>query len=323
MFVLFLAAPVLLLLGFSRLARRGAPDPEPLAVASSPPPTPLVARELDGTMTRRGAIEKLGGAAVVGATGLAFGWGMTIGRHGYEVREVVVRIAGLPKALDGYVLAQISDVHAGLFVGERELREGAELIRKIRPDILVATGDLVDFDPRQAPALARALRDAAPRDGAFAILGNHDYYAGHVPVSEALRAGGITLLVNESRRIRPRDGGGFALVGLDDMWSPRHGGPGPDLAAATAGLPPDAARILLAHQPAAFELAAGEVALQLSGHTHGGQIQPGGLFIRGPVAGRYDREGSVLYVNRGFGVAGPPVRLGVPPEITRLVLVAA
>ncbi len=142
-------------------------------------------------------------------------------------------------------------------------------------------------------------------------------------MSAAVRAAGVGLLVNDSRVIRPGDGGGFALVGLDDMWSAARGGPGPDLAGATASVAPDLPRILLAHQPAAFPLAAGKVALQLSGHTHGGQIRPANLLLPGPVAGRYERDGSVLYVNSGFGVAGPPARLGVPPEITKVVLVAA
>jgi predicted MPP superfamily phosphohydrolase len=324
MFVLVLAVVILARYGISALGRRvAARRASSRAAAPEIPATSLRAPVADDAITRRAAVEKLGGAMVVGATGLAFGWGMTLGRHGYEVREVVVRIAGLPKALDGYVIAQISDVHAGLFVGERELREGGDLLRKVRPDLLVATGDLVDFDPGHAPALARALVAVAPRDGVFAILGNHDYYAGHVDVSDALRASGITLLVNQSRILRPRDGGGFALAGMDDMWSAAHGGPGPDLTGAMAGLPRDVATILLAHQPKAFDLAAGKVALQLSGHTHGGQIRPADLVMRGPVAGRYDRDGSVLYVNRGFGVAGPPVRLGVPPEITKVVLVSA
>jgi predicted MPP superfamily phosphohydrolase len=269
-------------------------------------------------VTRRRAIETIGGTALLGATGAAFGWGMTIGRHGYEVREVAVRIPGLPKALDGYVIAQISDVHAGLFIGDRELAEGAELIRKLRPDAVVATGDLVDFDSRHAPPLARALADLAPRDGVFAVLGNHDYYAGHEAVSEAIRAAGITLLVNDSRVLRD----GFALVGVDDAWSKRYGGPGPKLGPAMASLPRDTPRILLAHQPDTFETSAGRVALQLSGHTHGGQILPANLLMRGPIAGRYERDGSVLYVNRGFGVAGPPARIGVPPEITKVILVA-
>ena len=107
------------------------------------------------------------------------------------------------------------------------------------------------------------------------------------------------------------------------MWSQPFGGVGPNLAAAMASLPSDVARILLAHHPEEFELSAGRVALQLSGHTHGGQITPANLLMRGLVAGRYDRDGSVLYVNRGFGVGGPPARIGVPPEITKLVLVAA
>lgn len=322
MLVLLVTIPILALVGLSEIVegkRRLA-----LALAPRPPAATAVAlaepeRE---TFTRRGAIERVGGAAVVGATGLAFGWGMTVGRHGYQLREIAVRIPGLPLALDGYVIAQISDVHAGLFVGERELREGGELIRKARPDMIVATGDLVDFDPRAAPALGRALADLAPRDGVFAILGNHDYYAGHAAVTEAVRAAGVTLLLNESRIIRPNDGGGFGLVGIDDMWSQPFGGPGPNLTAAMASLPAHAARILLAHQPDAFELSAGKVALQLSGHTHGGQIRPANVLMRGPVAGRYDRDGSILYVNRGFGVAGPPVRLGIPPEITKIVLVA-
>jgi predicted MPP superfamily phosphohydrolase len=319
MVAVFVAVPLLGLMGLSEILdakRKWKAEDERVSApaAESPPGTAL---------TRRAALETVGGTAIVGATGLAFGWGMTVGRHDYQVREIAVRIAGLPRALDGYVIAQISDVHAGLYVGERELREGSEVIRKVRPDMVVATGDLIDFDARHAPALARALADLAPRDGVFAILGNHDYYAGHEVVTEAVRAAGITLLVNESRLVRPGDGGGFGLAGIDDQWSHRYGGPGPNLAAAVASLPPDVARILLAHQPEAFEHAAGKVALQLSGHTHGGQIRPANLVMRGPVAGRYDRAGSVLYVNRGFGVAGPPVRLGVPPEITKLVLVSA
>ena len=110
------------------------------------------------------------------------------------------------------------------------------------------------------------------------------------------------------------------------MLGTTRGGAGPSLGRAIAAAPPDRARILLAHQPRFFSEAKGQVALQLSGHTHGGQVNPGfspaGLFMEF-VAGRYERSGSTLYVNRGFGVAGPPTRVGAPPEVTKIVLVSA
>jgi predicted MPP superfamily phosphohydrolase len=312
MIVLSCALPLLLLMFISSRTRRRLPAPVPVALSSTPDPSPPV--------SRRSAIETIGGAAFLGASSIAFGWGMTIGRHDYEVCEVPVRIPGLPKELDGYVIGQISDIHTGLFVGERELGEAAEIMRKLKPDLVVATGDLVDMDSGHAPRLARTLADFPTRDGVFAILGNHDYYAGFEAVSAAVRAAGVTLLVNESRVIQ----GGFGLIGIDDAWSESYGGQGPDLSRGIASLPPEMPRILLAHQPNAFyRRVAGKVALQLSGHTHGGQIRPGNRLLWGPVAGRYERLGSTLYVNRGFGVAGPPARLGVRPEVTKIILVAA
>jgi predicted MPP superfamily phosphohydrolase len=242
------------------------------------------------------------------------------------VEEVVVRLAGLPRVLDGYTIAQISDIHAGLFVGERELLEGFAKVRGIRPDLVVATGDLVDFDARYAPSLARQLGDLRGRDGVVAILGNHDYYAGYTLVAQAMRAAGVDLLLNEGRMIRPLDGGGFALLGVDDLWAARSGGAGPDLDRALAMVSPDTARVLLAHQPNFLASSRGKVALQLSGHTHGGQINPGfrpaELLMR-YVSGRYEEGGTTLWVNRGFGVAGPPSRVGAPPEVTKVVLVSA
>ncbi len=310
-FVVGSAFPLLAVLALGRMRRR---SPTSAALTTAPAPGP--------ELGRRQAIETIGGAAVLGGTGLAVGWGATRGRHDYRIEEIPVRIPGLPRALDGYVIAQISDIHAGLFVGERELREGGERVRATKADMLVATGDLVDFDARHAPSLARALADLAPRDGVYAILGNHDYYAGVDDVSRAIRAAGVNLLVNEGRVIRAGDGGGFALLGVDDQWSRRYGGPGPRLQQALSGVSPGLARVLLSHQPETFDHFSGQVALQLSGHTHGGQIAPAGVILR-YRAGLYEGRGSALYVNRGFGVAGPPVRLGVPPEITKIVLVAA
>jgi predicted MPP superfamily phosphohydrolase len=284
-------------------------------------------READGDgMSRRQVVEASVGVALFGATGAAIGWGMARGRHEYRVVEVPVRIPGLPRALDGYVILQVSDIHAGTFVDEGQIAEGLALAQRARPDLVVVTGDIVDFDPAYAPRIARAIGDLPAPDGIYASLGNHDYYTGRREVVDALRACGIETLVNAGRVIRPADGGGFALLGVDDLSGRRFGGSGPDLRAALAGVRGELPRILLSHQPPTVDRWAGQVALQLSGHTHGGQINPGGMLMRPLfeyVAGAYAVGGTTLYVNRGFGTVGPPARIGVPPEVARIVLVAA
>jgi predicted MPP superfamily phosphohydrolase len=321
LFAVAAALPLLVL----RLIALSLPRPranEAPAMTPPPPEAPLSDPHADAHVGRRHALEAIGGAAVLGTTGVVLGWGATKGRHDYRVTDVPVRIPGLPRALDGYSIVQISDLHAGLFVGDRELREGGDRVRALRPDLLVVTGDLVDFDARHAPRLARALSDLAPRDGVYAILGNHDYYAGAAAVSQEIRAAGVQLLVNDGRVLRAGDGGGFSLLGLDDLAATRYGGVGPNLSRALAAVPRDLPRVLLSHQPGTFDEMVGHVALQLSGHTHGGQVTPFN-FLLPYVAGRYERRGSTLYVNRGFGVSIAPERLGVPPEITRIILVAA
>jgi predicted MPP superfamily phosphohydrolase len=278
-----------------------------------------------GAMTRRQLFEGASGVAAIGASGAVLGWGAARGRHEFETSEVPVRIPGLPRALDGYVIVQISDLHVGRHVDDRDIETGLELVRRARPDLVVVTGDIVDHDARLTPSIARKLADLSARDGVAAILGNHDYYAGAAEVVAGLEAAGITALVNDGRLVRAGDGGGFALLGVDDRWAARYGQEGPSLDRALASVPKDAPRILLSHQPPTVQSWAGRVALQLSGHTHGGQINPGfrpaDLFFP-YVAGAYQVGGTTLYVNRGFGTVGPP-SVGAPPEVTRLILVAA
>lgn len=280
-------------------------------------------------ISRREAIERIGGASILASTTVALGWGAIRGRHAFQLDEVVFKIAGWPKALDGYVIAQCSDIHVGEYVGDRELDEGFELVKRFRPDIIVATGDLVDFRADAVHPILKRLSDVNARDGAFAILGNHDHYADADSIARRIDATDVKLLANTGVRIRPNDGGGFALLGVDDYqgrggWSKLH--KGPDLGRAIAAVQPDLPRILLAHQPRFFVESQGRVQLQLSGHTHGGQINPGyspASAIMEFVAGRYERAGSSLYVNRGFGVVGPPARVGAPPEITKIIIVSA
>jgi predicted MPP superfamily phosphohydrolase len=311
--VLFSAVPLVLVRGVARL------------VDSIAPPATKAATETE--VSRRQAIERVGGVAVVGATASLVGWGALVGRHDFVVEEVAVRIVGLPRVLDGYTIAQISDLHVGLLMSADDLTEGLNKLASTPSDLVVITGDILDFDPKYIPLAARLLSKIRARDGVFAIYGNHDHYTGASAVGTALRAAGIDVLVNDGRVIRAKDGGGFALLGVDDLASLRSGGPGPRLDRAMSAVPDDRPRILLSHQPATVDIWAGRVALQLSGHTHGGQFNPFGLrpadLIMHYVAGRYEVGKTSLWVNRGFGVVGPPARVGAPPEVTKIVLVAA
>jgi predicted MPP superfamily phosphohydrolase len=271
-------------------------------------------------------------AAVGSAASIGMGaslYGALIGRHDFTLETVPIRLAKLPRSLDGLSIVQLSDLHVGLFVGDYEFSRALELVRRAKPDIIVLTGDLLDHDPRYAPTLGRfvrALRERAPR-GLFAIPGNHDYYAGVAPVQAALREAGAEVLTN--RHVVLGDAGGrLVLAGLDDVMAPDFGGAGPQLEQAFRGAPEDLPRVLLSHNPSYFPTSHGSADLTLSGHTHGGQItlfiNPAELVLRhGYVRGHYRHGESQLYVNRGFGTAGPPARVGSAPEITKLVLTSS
>lgn len=270
-----------------------------------------------------------GSAFLIGGSSSLYG--ALVGRHDYIIEEIPIPIPGLPRSLDGFTIVQLSDIHLGLFVGEPEMRAAEELVRKARPDLIVLTGDLVDFDPAYAELLGRFVRRLQPlaREGLAVIPGNHDHFTGvEVTLAAAERAGAHVL--RNRGRVVGGPGGAFSLLGVDDVWAARMRVPGggPDLRRALADVPPDLPRVLLCHNPVFFPEAADEVALQLSGHTHGGQVnvlvRPADLVLPlGYVAGLYRRGSSQLYINRGFGTAGPPIRVGAPPEVSRIVLVSA
>jgi len=274
-------------------------------------------------LSRRALLSRASASAIVLVGGASATYGGLFGRHDYALEEVPIRLERLPRTLDGFTIVQLSDLHLGAFVGDYEVARALELVRRARPQVIVLTGDLVDHDPAFADDLGRLTRRLGELAPVLAVPGNHDHYAGVARVLEAVRGGGGTVLDNRSARIAE---GQLLVAGVDDLWARRFRlGRGPDLDAALAGVNDEAPRILLAHQPVFFEESSSRIDLQLSGHTHGGQfnlgLRPADLVLpNGWVAGRYVRGAAQLYVNRGFGTAGPPARLGAAPEVTRLVL---
>lgn len=254
--------------------------------------------------------------------------GMTQARGEHEIVDVEVRLAKLPRALDGFTIVQLSDLHTGLTIDRAFVQRVVDRANALAPDVIALTGDLVDgpvADLRDDIAPLGSLR---ARHGVFAVTGNHEYYAGPDAWIAELSRLGARYLRNERVTLAP----GLDLAGVDDYdaekYADRYPGHGEDLPRATAGRDPSHALVLLAHQPRQVRKAAQHgVDLQLSGHTHGGQIWPWHFIVKlqqgGLLAGRYEHEGTQLYVTRGCGYWGPPVRLLAPLEITRVILRAA
>lgn len=275
---------------------------------------------------RIGALET-GSAAAVALLGIALtALGVYYARRRPPVKTVRIPLPDLPAALHGFRIAQISDLHVGPTIRAGYVRRVVEAVNALRPDAVALTGDLVDGSVAElAPHIAPlgALRSV---HGSYAISGNHEYYAGAGPWLAHYRRLGMRVLMNEHVVIE-RDGARLVLAGIPD-YSAGHFDPGhaPDPAAALRGAPADAgARVLLAHQPRSLAGAA-ELGfdLQISGHTHGGQFLPWIFFVplQQPYTAGLHRVGRMwLYVSRGTGYWGPPVRLGAPSEITEIVLI--
>jgi predicted MPP superfamily phosphohydrolase len=248
-----------------------------------------------------------------------------LARTDIEVETVELTVPNLPPELEGLTLVQLTDLHLGVFTGPREIGAVLDRVERLRGDLVVLTGDTLDHNPRHIGEAMRALGRIRARGGVHAILGNHDHYTGPGLVTRGLRAVGIRTYINGSTALGPDGarGRGLILAGVDDIMAPRIGtGVGPDLAAALRGRDPDDPVVLLAHNPMVFDDVAHRVAVQLSGHTHGGQINPFGVAgaVLPYVAGRYTVGGATLFVSRGIGTTGPPVRLAARPEIVRIAL---
>ncbi|HEY4393758.1 MAG TPA: metallophosphoesterase [Polyangia bacterium] len=255
------------------------------------------------------------GAACVG-TVAAF-----VGRPRVRAHEIAV--AGLPAAFDGYRIAQISDLHCGPFADGARIDRWVAEVNRLDADLVAVTGDLIASGSTFVPVVAASLGKLRGRDGVLACMGNHDYFTDGEEMAAALERAGLTLLRNRGVEVR-RGAGGLYVAGVDDTWTRRD-----DLDAALAGRPEGAPVLLLAHDPALFpDAAARGVALTLSGHTHGGQLGVPFFAKRFNLArsitrfttGLYQIGAATLYVTRGLGTTGIPIRLSVPAEIALLTL---
>jgi len=269
----------------------------------------------------------LAGASGIAVLMLALGLtavGFLNARRPARVQRVTVPLSRLPPQLDGFRIAQITDIHVGPTIKAPYLQAIVDRVNALEADVVAITGDLVDGSVAELRAHVAPLAQLRARHGVYFVTGNHEYYSGvHGWVAELQRLG-IRVLHNEHVVLR-HEGAHLVLAGVPDVsghrFDPDHRS---DPAAALAGAPREAPRVLLAHQPRSATAAAeAGFHLQLSGHTHGGQFLPWNWLVplQQPfTAGLHRLGGLLVYVSRGTGYWGPPKRLGAPSEIAVLRL---
>lgn len=255
----------------------------------------------------------------------------------YEITRYRVTLPQLARAFEGYRLIQITDLHAdGSFMTPSRLSGIVKIVNSLQPDAIAITGDFVSYYHSGLENTVATLADLHAPDGVFGVLGNHDHPSGVEWVRQGLRMGKVQELNNRTYTLR-RDGQMLHLVGLDDLWPSNRGRPASIwthqalLQQLTRSLPTEGAAILLVHEPDFADVAAanGRCGLQLSGHSHGGQVR---LPLHGPLIlpplsrkypmGWYNVESLQLYTNRGLGMLAPHIRLNCRPEIAVLELTA-
>ncbi|MEV0176718.1 metallophosphoesterase [Streptomyces sp. NPDC050803] len=295
------------------------PQPEPVPVGApaeeshEPEQAPLLAAP-----SRRLFVSRvIGGAAAAAAVGtVAAGtYGVL---NGPGVKRVTVPLARLPRAAHGYRIAVVSDIHLGPVLGRGFAQKVVDTINATQPDLIAVVGDLVDGSVKDLGPAAAPLAGLKARHGTFFVTGNHEYFSGAEQWVEEVRRLGMRPLENDRTELP-----WFDLAGVNDVAGEDEG-QGPDFAKALGDRDTARACVLLAHQPVQIHDAVEHgVDLQLSGHTHGGQLWPGNLIASAanPTLAGLERYGDTqLYVSRGAGAWGPPTRVGAPSDITVIEL---
>jgi len=249
-------------------------------------------------------------------------WGLSRGLAAPTVRRVSIKIEGLPAAFEGFRIVQLTDVHVGPLIRRRFVESLVARVRELEPDLVAITGDLVDGSVADLAAEVAPLRELSAPHGVYFVTGNHELFSGVDAWCAHVASLGIEVLRNRHVTIE-RGGQSLVLAGIDDAQSARFGGVS-DLAAALEGRDPGDKVVLLAHQPKGIDEAARlGVALQISGHTHGGQMQPFGALVRlDPpfLTGLHPIGDTPIRVRGGPGTWGPPLRIGTRSEISVIEL---
>ncbi len=251
--------------------------------------------------------------------------GFFMARRTAPVVDVEVPLANLPQKLEGFTIAQISDIHVGQTIKRNFVEAIVDRVNRLEADMIAITGDVADGSVPELAYHTEPLARLSSRHGTYFVTGNHEYYSGANEWIHELERLGAKVLMNE-HVVLDHDGAVLTVAGVTD-WSAHHFDPShqSDPHAAAKGAPPHAPKVLLAHQPrsAPFAEAAG-YQLQLSGHTHGGQFWPWNFLVRlqQPFIAGLHRLGRMwVYTSRGTGYWGPPMRFGIPSEITLIRLV--
>ncbi|CAM5713533.1 metallophosphoesterase [Streptomyces aurantiogriseus] len=295
-----------------------APVPEPVAVPPSEPVTESAAAPVSDVspadVSRRVFVARLVGGATAAAAVGTVGYGTYGVLRGPRVKRVTVPLAKLPRSAHGYRIAVVSDVHLGPILGRGFTEKVVRTVNSTQPDLIAVVGDLVDGSVDDLRSAVEPIGGLRARHGAFFVTGNHEYFSGVEEWTEHVQELGLKLLANQRVELAA-----FDLAGVNDVTGEEHDD-GPDLAAALRDRDPSRTSVLLAHQPVFVDEAVRHgVDLQLSGHTHGGQLWPMNYVaeLANPTVAGLERYGDTqLYVSRGAGAWGPPTRVGAPSDVT-------